>query len=99
MEPTQVGAGPLIRDLSDADFEARYACDRFTASVLAARYRYVVQHMCSGLLTTAFSIILRDWYDFAAIMTGPKEKNYSVPAMSNRMVMTANTVNVFRAGL
>ena len=38
----------LVRDLSDAEFEARYHCDRFTASVLGSRFRYVVQHMCTG---------------------------------------------------
>jgi N-methylhydantoinase B len=91
MEPTQLAAGPLIRDLTDEEFFDRYACDRFSASVLAARYRYVVQHMCSGLLTTAFSIILRDWYDFAAIMTGPKKQNYPVPAMSNSLVLFLGT--------
>jgi N-methylhydantoinase B len=92
MEPTQLAAGPLIRDLTDEEFFDRYACDRFSASVLAARYRYVVQHMCSGLLTTAFSIILRDWYDFAAIMTGPKKQNYPVPAMSNSLVLFLGTM-------
>ena len=26
----------------------RYDCDRFTATVLGSRYRYIVQHMCTG---------------------------------------------------
>ena len=60
----------LIRDLSDAEFEQRYHCERFTASVLGSRYRYIVQHMCTGLLNNAFSVILRDWYDFAATISG-----------------------------
>ena len=30
---------------------ARYGCDRFTATVLANRFRYVVEHMCERLLT------------------------------------------------
>lgn len=92
MEPQTLAQGPLIRDLPDDDFYARYACDRFSASVLSARYRYVVQHMCGGLLTTAFSIILRDWYDFAAIMTGPPEMDYPVPAMSNSLVLFLGTM-------
>jgi N-methylhydantoinase B len=77
----------LIKDFSDEEFHERYRCDRFTASVLASRYRYIVQHMCGGLLTTAFSIILRDWYDFAAIISGPPERDYPVPAMSNSLVL------------
>ena len=28
----------LVRDLSDDDFLERYACDRFTATVLASRF-------------------------------------------------------------
>lgn len=83
---------PLIRDLSDEDFLERYACDRFTATVLASRYRYIVQHMCTGLLTTAFSIILRDWYDFAAIISAPPEHDYAVPAMSNSLVLFLGTM-------
>jgi N-methylhydantoinase B len=50
----------LIRDLTDDEFEQRYDCERFTASVLGSRYRYIVQHMCTGLLNNAFSVILRD---------------------------------------
>src|SRR5918912_1025543 len=83
---------PLIRDLSDEEFLERYACDRFTATVLASRYRYIVQHMCTGLLTTAFSIILRDWYDFAAIISAPPEHDYAVPAMSNSLVLFLGTM-------
>jgi N-methylhydantoinase B len=60
-----------IRDLSPAEFEQRYGCDRFTATVLTNRFGYVVEHMCARLLTSAFSPILRDFYDFAATITGP----------------------------
>jgi N-methylhydantoinase B len=77
----------LVRDLSDEDFQERYGCDRFTATVLASRYRYIVQHMCTGLLNNAFSVILRDWYDFAATIAGPQEHGYSMPAMSNSLVL------------
>jgi N-methylhydantoinase B len=82
----------LVRDLSDADFEARYSCDRFTATVLGSRFRYVVQHMCTGLLNNAFSVILRDWYDFAATIAGPPEHDYSMPAMSNSLVLFVGTM-------
>ena len=59
----------MIRDLDDVQFAQRYGCDRFTATVLANRFDYVVEHMCSRLLTAAFSPILRDFYDFAAKYT------------------------------
>src|SRR3954452_5895993 len=82
----------LIRDLSDAEFEERYDCERFTASVLGSRYRYIVQHMCTGLLNNAFSVILRDWYDFAATISGPPEHEYSMPALSNSLVLFIGTM-------
>src|ERR1700709_1952515 len=82
----------LIRDLTDAGFEERYQCERFTASVLGSRYRYLVQHMCTGLLNNAFSVILRDWYDFAGTITGPPEHGYQMPAVSNSLVLFIGTM-------
>jgi N-methylhydantoinase B len=76
-----------VRDLGDEEFAARYRCDRFTATVLANRFGYVVEHMCARLLTTAFSPILRDFYDFAATVTGPPGLDYPTPAMSNTIVL------------
>lgn len=83
---------PLIKDLSDVEFFNRYQCDRFTATVIANKFRYTVQHMCTGLLTTAFSIILRDWYDFAATISGPRELDYAMPAVSNSLVLFLGTM-------
>ena len=60
-----------LRERSREEFAARYDCDRFTATVLASRFGYIVEHMCSRLLTAAFSPILRDFYDFAATLTSP----------------------------
>jgi N-methylhydantoinase B len=82
----------LLRDLSEEEFQSIYDCDRFTATVLASRYRYIVQHMCSGLLTNAFSIILRDWYDFAATISGPPSLNYPMSAVSNSLVLFLGTM-------
>ncbi len=76
-----------LRELSDEEFAARYGCDRFTATVLANRFGYVVQHMCVRLLTAAFSPILRDFYDFAATVTGPPAVGYPTPAVSNSHVL------------
>ena len=41
-------AAHRLRDLDDAEFAERYGCDRFTATVLANRFGYVVEHMCSA---------------------------------------------------
>jgi N-methylhydantoinase B len=83
-----IAAAPArLRDLTEDEFAERYRCDRFTATVLANRYRYVVEHMCARLLTSAFSPILRDFYDFAATLTGPPELGYPTPAMSNSIVL------------
>lgn len=82
----------LIRDLAGDAFAQRFGCDRFTATVLANRYRYIVEHVCSRLLTAAFSPILRDFYDFAATLTGPPELDYPTPAMNNSIVLFTGTM-------
>jgi N-methylhydantoinase B len=81
-----------IRDLSDVGFEQRYGCDRFTATVLTNRFGYVVEHMCARLLTSAFSPILRDFYDFAATITGPPASGWPTPAMSASIVLFTGTM-------
>ncbi|MFB8267513.1 hydantoinase B/oxoprolinase family protein [Streptomyces sp. NPDC055955] len=82
----------LIRELGGAAFETRYGCDRFTATVLGNRLEYIVEHMCRRLLTAAFSPILRDFYDFAAVITGPEKLGYLTPAMSNSLVLFTGTM-------
>ena len=77
----------LIRNLDEGAFRARFRCDRLTATVLASRFGYIVEHMCSQLLTTAFSPILRDFYDFAATVTGPPRADYPTPAVSNSIIL------------
>ena len=81
-----------LRALDDADFTARYGADRFTTSVLASRMRYVVQHMSVGLLNNAFSLILRDWYDFAAVISGPPELNYPMSTVSDSLLLFMGTM-------
>jgi N-methylhydantoinase B len=81
-----------IRDLSPEEFERRYGCDRFTATVLTNRFGYVVEHMCARLLTSAFSPILRDFYDFAATITGPPGARWPTPAMSASIVLFTGTM-------
>jgi N-methylhydantoinase B len=90
---TAAPTGTRLRDLSEAEFEERYHCDRFTATVLASRFRYTVQHMATGLLNNAFSLVLRDWYDFATTLSGPPEKNYPMPAVGESLVLFTGTMS------
>ena len=39
--------------------------------------------MCTHLVTNAFSVILRDWYDFSAILSGPPDLDYPMSAVSD----------------
>ena len=82
----------LIRDMEPQAFKEYYGCDRFSATVLANRYNYVVEHMCERLLACAFSPILRDFYDFAATITGPAELDYITPVVSNSLVLFTGTM-------
>ncbi|SAK87566.1 5-oxoprolinase (ATP-hydrolyzing) [Caballeronia pedi] len=81
-----------IRDLSDTQFFERYACERFTASVLINRLRYVVEHMSTGFMREAFSPIIRDWYDFACTISGPPDMDYPMPVVSNSLIVFLGTM-------
>lgn len=82
-----------LKEMTEEQFRAVYGSDRFTASVLSNRMRYIVQHMCTDLLNNAFSLILRDWYDFAATITGPQQQNYPMAAVSNSLVLFLGTMS------
>jgi N-methylhydantoinase B len=82
-----------LKELSDEEFLARYSCDRFTASVLSSRFRYIVKHMCTHLVTNAFSVILRDWYDFSAILSGPPELDYPMCAVSDSLMIFSGSMS------
>ncbi|MCB2049796.1 MAG: hydantoinase B/oxoprolinase family protein [Novosphingobium sp.] len=74
-----------LRYLDEAAFAARYATDRFAATIMANRMRYIVKHMSTVLLTTSFSMILREWYDFAATISGPPHLNYPMCTSSDSL--------------
>ena len=93
MAVTPTAPSPRLRELTDDAFVARYGCDRFTATVLASRFRYVVKHMCTHLMTNAFSPILREWYDFAATISGPPELGYPMAAVSDGLVLFSGTMS------
>lgn len=87
------GEGQPVRDLSDAQFFARYHTDRFTASITANRMRYIVKHMSTVLLTTSFSMILREWYDFAVTISGPPQLNYPMSTGSDSLSIFVFTMS------
>ena len=74
-----------LADLDNDEFFARYHGDRFTATVLANRFRYVVQHMCARVVTNAFSPILRDAADLSGTLSGPAELGYPMAAVSETL--------------
>lgn len=74
-----------LRKLGEKEFSDRYRTDRFTATIMANRMRYIVKHMSTVLLTTSFSMILREWYDFAATISGPPQLNYPMCASSDSL--------------
>jgi N-methylhydantoinase B len=85
--------GSALRDLCDDEFVARYGCDRFTATVLSSRFRYIIKHMCAHLMTNAFSVVLRDWYDFAATISGPSDLGYPMAAVSDSLMLFSGTMS------
>lgn len=81
-----------MRELNEREFKDKYGCDIFTATVLSNGYRYTTQRMCRGLQRTAFSIILRDWYDLGAAISGPPEMDYPMVAVSDGVMTLIGTI-------
>ena len=81
-----------IRELNDKDFFDRYHCDRFAATVLSSRYTYILEHVCERLLACAFSPVLRDFYDFAATITGAPDQGYPTPVVSKTFIAFTGTM-------
>jgi N-methylhydantoinase B len=76
-------SGPRLRELSGDEFFARYSCDRFTATVLANRFRYVVAHTANQFRWHAFSPIIRDAADLCAMLSGPPSLGFPMAAVSD----------------
>jgi N-methylhydantoinase B len=49
--------------------------------------------MCTHLVTNAFSVILRDWYDFSAILSGPPELDYPMSAVSDSLMIFSGSMS------
>ena len=84
----------MIRDLDDAaSSPQRYGCDRFTATVLANRFGYVVEHMCSaapdvGVLADPARLLRLRRDDHRAA----RRRATPTPAMSNSIVLFTGTM-------
>lgn len=85
-------APPRLRDLDDAAFRAHYGCGRFDATLLGNRFAYILEHFCAKLLSCAFSPVLRDFYDFAATLTGPPQIGYPTPVVSKSFMAFTGTM-------
>lgn len=82
-----------LRDLNDDAFLDRYDCDRFTASVLASRFRYVIEHVCNQLITYAFSPVIRESSDMSATISGPPSLGYATPAVSQTIPLFFGSIS------
>ena len=49
--------------------------------------------MCAHLMTTAFSPVLREWYDFAATISGPRELDFPMAAVSDSLMLFSGTMS------
>jgi N-methylhydantoinase B len=76
-----------LQQLSSEMFAAEYGCERLTAAILASRFQYIIEHVCGRLLATAFSPIIRDFYDFSAALVGPPDLDYQTPAVAKSMAL------------
>ncbi|HVU72873.1 MAG TPA: hydantoinase B/oxoprolinase family protein [Mycobacteriales bacterium] len=86
--PASAGDAPTrLRELSDEEFRAAYDCDRFTAAVLASRFRYIIEHVCNRFIEHAFSPVIRESTDMSATITGPPEVGHAMPAVSQTLPM------------
>jgi N-methylhydantoinase B len=81
-----------LRDLDGTAFAAAYGCSRFDATVLGNRFRYLLDHVSERLLACAFSPVLKDFYDFAATLTGPPQIGYPTPVVSKSQLAFTGTM-------
>ena len=82
---TTTAADKLLRELTEDEFTAIYHCDRFVASVLASRFRYIIDNITTQLFNYAFSPIVREVADMSATLCGPPSIGFATPAVSSTM--------------
>jgi N-methylhydantoinase B len=82
-----------LRNLPPTDFEDRYGCDRFTAGVLVNKFDFIIKHMVTQVLRTAFSPIVRNSADLAATLNGPPDSGFGVVAVSNTLPLFVGSMS------
>jgi len=81
-----------LRDLTGKEFTELYGCDRFTATIVANRFRHIVSHICNQLRIRSFSPILRDVADLCGILSGPDDLGYPMVAVSETLPLFYGSV-------
>jgi N-methylhydantoinase B len=76
-----VGKCARLRDLTADEFHDSYHCDRFTASVLAGKFSYIVDHMVAKVIAAAFSPIIRNSTDMSATLQAPPVEDWQMAAV------------------
>lgn len=74
-----------LPELSADEFYRLYDCDRFTATVLTNRFRYVVSAVCTKVRRLSFSHIVRDAADLCGMLSGPPDLGYPMVAVSETL--------------
>ena len=85
MRDTVADTRSRLRDLDDDAFHGRYGCDRFTATVLTSRFRYVAAHMANQVRAHSFSGSIRLAADLTGMISGPPELGFPLAAVSETM--------------
>jgi N-methylhydantoinase B len=71
-----------LHDMSDAEFEATYFCDRVTAEIIRNAMVMAVRHMTNALQRSSFSPIVRDQRDMACGIFGGEDLAYDAIAVA-----------------
>lgn len=71
-----------IRELTDAEFEGVYRCDRVTAEIIRNAMVMAVRHMTNAIQRSSFSPIIRDQRDMACGIFDGADRDYDVVALA-----------------
>lgn len=81
-DTTGAQARPAIRDMTNAEFEQHYRCDRVTAEIIRNALVMAVRHMTNAIQRSSFSPIIRDQRDMACGVFSGGDENYDVVALA-----------------
>jgi N-methylhydantoinase B len=78
----RAAARPPIREMTNAQFEEHYGCDRVTAEIIRNAMVMAVRHMTNAMQRSSFSPIVRDQRDMACGVFAGEAENYDVVALA-----------------